>query len=70
MTQSKHHSLIESCMNLAVGYAVNMLANFAIFPIFGWNITVKQNLIIGVFYTVVSLFRSYILRRIFNRVTG
>jgi len=70
MTQLKRHSLLESCTNLAVGYSVNMVANFLIFPIFGWHITMRQNLIIGVFYTVISLARSYCLRRIFNKVTG
>jgi len=69
MKQLKRHSLLESCTNLVVGYSVNMVANFAIFPIFDWHITIKQNLIIGVFYTVISLIRSYCLRRVFTHLT-
>lgn len=64
--QSRRASLIEACVNILVGYSVNMLANFALFPLFGWHITLEQNLLIGVFYTVISLVRSYTLRRAFN----
>jgi len=31
-----------------------------------WNITLEQNLLMGVFYTVVSFVRSYGLRRFYN----
>lgn len=55
-------------MNVLVGYAINMMANFTIFPLFGWHITLQQNLLLGIFYTAVSLARSYILRRAFNRM--
>ena len=68
--QLKRHSLLESATNIVVGYTINMLANFVIFPLWGWHITLKQNIEIGVIYTVISLLRSYCLRRIFNKVTG
>jgi hypothetical protein len=68
--QLKRHSLIESISNIVVGYSVNLLANFFIFPLWGWHITLKQNIEIGVIYTIISLVRSYCLRRIFNKVTG
>ena len=67
MTQTKKQPAIEAVANILVGYTVNMLANFAIFPLFGWNITLEQNLLLGVFYTVVSFARSYGLRRFYNR---
>jgi hypothetical protein len=67
--QLRRHSFIESCTNIAVGYTVNMIANFVIFPLWGWEITLKQNIEIGIIYTVVSLCRSYCLRRIFTRMT-
>ena len=68
--QLKRHSLLESATNIVVGYTINMLANFVIFPLWGWHITLKQNIEIGVIYTVISLLRSYCLRRLFNKVTG
>ena len=66
MSQTRKQSAIEAVANILVGYTVNMLANFAIFPLFGWHITLEQNLALGVFYTVVSFARSYALRRFYN----
>jgi hypothetical protein len=66
MSQSRKGSAYEAVMNVLVGYTINMLANFAIFPLFGWQISLSQNLQIGVIYTVVSLVRSYCIRRWFN----
>jgi len=64
--QTKKQSAIEAVANIVVGYSVNIMANFAIFPLFGWDITLEQNLLMGVFYTVVSFVRSYGLRRFYN----
>ena len=65
--QTKTMSFIESWANIAVGYTINFIANMTILPLFGFNITVKQNLTLGVIYTVISLVRSYCIRRWFNR---
>jgi len=64
--QTRIQSAIEAGANILVGYTVNILANFAIFPFFGWEITLGQNLLMGVFYTFVSFTRSYYLRRFYN----
>jgi hypothetical protein len=66
MTQTRKQSGVEAATNLVVGYLINMGANFVIFPIMGWSITLGQNLTIGVFYAIVSLLRSYGLRRFYN----
>lgn len=66
MSQTRTQSAIEAGVNILVGYTVNICANFAIFPLFGWEITLEQNLTIGVFYTVVSFLRSFGLRRFYN----
>ena len=66
MSQTRKESAIEAVVNILVGYTVNLMANFAIFPLFGWHITLEQNLMIGVFYTAVSFVRSYALRRFYN----
>jgi hypothetical protein len=34
--------------------------------IFGWHISTRENLTLGVIYTGISLVRSYGLRRLFN----
>lgn len=66
MNQSRIGSLIEACMNVAIGFAINFCANLLILPLIGFHITVGQNLFIGVLYTVISVARSYVVRRWFN----
>jgi len=67
--QLRRHSLLEACTNIVIGYTVNLLANFVIFPLWGWSITLQQNIEIGIVYTFISLARSYCLRRVFNATT-
>lgn len=67
MSQSRTGSLIESLVNIAIGYCINFLANFAIFPLFGWHLSLRDNLAMGAIYTVISIARSYCIRRWFNR---
>lgn len=64
--QSKKHSLLESVVNVAIGYGIAILSQIAIFPLFGIHIPLRDNLLIGVIFTVVSIVRSYALRRAFN----
>lgn len=67
MSQSRTHSLLESLLNVAIGYGVALVAQLAIFPLFGIHISLQDNLLIGALFTVVSIARSYALRRLFNR---
>ncbi len=66
MNQTRLGSLIEAMLNVGIGFAINMAANFVILPLVGFNITLGQNLFIGVLYTLVSVARSYVIRRWFN----
>lgn len=66
MGQSRLGSLTESLVNIAIGYIVNFCANFAIFPLFGWHLSLRDNLAMGAIYTVISIVRSYAIRRWFN----
>lgn len=68
MTQSRRLSAIEAATNVAVGYAVAVLAQIAIFPAFGVHLPLSDNLMIGLVFTAVSLARSYALRRVFNAI--
>ena len=65
--QSKRQSFIEACVNVAIGYFVAVLSQLLIFPLFGIHIPLHDNLAIGLFFTVISLIRSYIIRRFFNK---
>ena len=64
--QSRRRSLLESFINILVGYSINFTANLLIFPLFGWHISTRENLTLGVIYTGISLVRSYGIRRFFN----
>lgn len=66
MNQSKLMSLVESFANVLVGFGVSMVANLIILPAFGYNVSVRDAFGIGVAFTVVSIARSYVIRRFFN----
>lgn len=66
MTQTRLGSLIEACINVLIGFWINFAANLAILPLFGFTPTVAQNFQIGLLFTVVSVARSYVIRRWFN----
>lgn len=66
MNQTRIGSLIESVANVLVGFSVNFSANFVVFPLFGWHVTVADNFILGGIYTAISVARSYVIRRWFN----
>ena len=64
--QSRRHSFLESILNVAVGYGIAILTQIVVFPLFGIHIPIRDNLLIGVLFTIVSIVRSYALRRAFN----
>jgi len=66
--QSKKQSLFESLLNISIGFAISLIATFLVFPLFGIESTPLKNVGITIFFTVISLVRSYLLRRLFNRL--
>lgn len=70
MTQSKMQSAVEACANTVVGYCVAVVSQLLVFPMFGINVPLSDNLLIGLWFTVISLVRGYVLRRLFNRIKG
>lgn len=66
MSQSRFLSAVESIANTAVGYVTAIVAQLIIFPLFNIHIKFHENLMIGAFFTVISLIRGYIIRRFFN----
>ena len=68
MKQSRAMSFVESVTNVTVGYCVAVLAQILVFPLFGLIVSIGENLLIGVIFTVVSIGRSYTLRRIFEAI--
>lgn len=66
MGQSKLESLIETCINTAIGYLVALLSQILVFPMVGIHVPFSTNLVIGAWFTVISVARGYIIRRWFN----
>ena len=67
--QQRKWSFAESVCNVAIGYFVALLSQIIIFPLFNIHVSLEQNAYIGLLFTVVSIVRSYCLRRLFNRFT-
>jgi hypothetical protein len=68
MKQSRLMSLVESVANVIVGYGVAVVTQILIFPIFGLHTTLAQNLQMGATSTLVSIVRSFGLRRLFEAI--
>jgi hypothetical protein len=68
MSQSRTMSLVESIANVLAGFGVAVATQIAIFPLFGLRTTLPENLAMGAIFTVVSIARSYCLRRVFERI--
>jgi len=66
MKQSRTMSLVEAVTNVVVGYGVAVMAQMLVFPMFGLQVTLADNLLIGAIFTAASIIRSYSLRRVFE----
>lgn len=67
--QSRTGSFVEAWMNILVGLVVGFVAQVIVFPCYGIHTSTASNIQILLWFTVVSLARSFILRRIFNAWT-
>ena len=64
--QSKKQSMIETLTSVFVGWLIGVILNLTILPLFDYNITVIDSLWVSLIFTVVSVIRSYAIRRTFN----
>ena len=65
--QSRLDSFIEAWLNVLIGFGVSVLANFVIFPLVGIGASTTQIITVGIFMTLVSVARSYFVRRFANK---
>ena len=70
MAQTKLESAIEVVVNVLIGYAVATASQIMIFPLFGIFLPLSDNLLIGAYFTAISIVRGYVVRRFFNRGSG
>ncbi len=68
MRQSRLESATEAVLNVGSGFFVALLVwQFIAAPLWGYEITLLDNLGLTTLFTVVSVIRSYIWRRFFER---
>jgi len=61
-------SMAETVTNVLAGYAISILLQMVMFPMFRIQTTLKENMLMGVFFMGFSIIRTYIIRRIYNRL--
>ena len=66
MSQSYLYSFYESLLNVGIGYFTALGAQLIIFPAYGIHINMATNIYIGLWFMLVSIIRSYCIRRWFN----
>lgn len=66
MSQTRFGSLVESLANVAFGYSVAVASNLVVLPAFGFRVSVSDSLLIGGYFTIISVARSFVVRRVFN----
>lgn len=66
MQQTKLESLVETCINTLIGFALSYIA----WPIAAWLFTIPyspgSHFGVVMFFTVISVARGYVVRRWFN----
>jgi hypothetical protein len=67
--QTKLESFKESLTNIFIGYITALISQLLIFPLFNIEVTFQENLLIGLYFTLISLLRSYLVRRYYNSKT-
>jgi hypothetical protein len=60
--------MLEATINILIGYRVAIGAQKLIFPLFDIHISTADSCKVAALFTIVSLIRSYCLRRLFKLV--
>jgi hypothetical protein len=66
--QSRIASLVETLCGVLIGFLVSLAAGWVVYPWFGHAFTLLQNIGITFVFTVLSIVRGYVVRRLFNRL--
>jgi hypothetical protein len=65
--QTKLSSLFEVVINVFLGFTINTATAIVVLPLFGVHLSVILNIKISAAMTVVSVIRSYFIRRLFDK---
>lgn len=64
--QTKTQSAIEVVCSTCLAFAISVGAGQIIYPIYGLKPSLGMNVEITLWFTVISIVRSYLTRRFFN----
>jgi hypothetical protein len=66
--QTRSASLAEATTNVFVGFVLAFLMQRGLYPVFGIITTARTDFLIAGVFTLVSLIRSYLVRRAFEHL--
>ena len=66
LMQSKKDSLIESLTSTTIGWLMGVILNMLVLPLFDYDVSLTDGVLISIIFTAVSVIRSYVIRRWFN----
>ena len=64
--QTKKWSMIESLTSTTIGWLIGVILNMLVLPLFGYDVSLTDGVLISIIFTAVSVVRSYVIRRWFN----
>ena len=64
--QTKKQSLIETLTSVFVGWLIGVILNMLVLPLFDYNVSLTDGVLISIIFTAVSVIRGYVIRRWFN----
>ncbi len=64
--QSKRESMIESLTSVGIGWLIGVILNMLVLPLFDYDVSLTDGILISIIFTAVSVIRSYAIRRSFN----
>jgi putative flippase GtrA len=64
-SQTRSMSLVESIANTGAGFLVSLVLQISLFSLMSIETTTSQNIVMSGVFTVASLVRGYVMRRVF-----
>ena len=64
--QTKKWSMIETLVSVGIGWLIGVILNMLVLPLFDYDVSLTDGVLISIIFTAVSVIRSYIIRRWFN----
>ena len=64
--QTKKWSIIETLVSVGIGWLIGVILNMLVLPLFDYDVSLTDGVLISIIFTAVSVVRSYVVRRFFN----